>query len=80
MNWGDQIMLEMKVVKRGNSLALTVPKDSNFHLNDLWLAIPKSNNSGYTLVPKIRDPFKNAQSGEFYTSEEWSDINESEVD
>lgn len=73
-------MLEMKVVKRGNSLALTVPKDANFNLNDSWLAIPTKDHKGYTLVPKISDPFKNVKDGEFYTPEEWSDFNESDVD
>lgn len=73
-------MIEMKVVKRGNSLALTVPKDADFHVNDSWFAIPNPDSKGYTLVPKISNPFKDAKDGEFYSPEEWSQINESDVE
>lgn len=73
-------MLNLKVVKRGNSLALSLPKDSNFKLNENWIAIPKEHGKGYTLVPRIDDPYKDAKPGEFYVGEEWAGFNESDVD
>lgn len=76
---GSDYMLELKVVRRGNSLALSLPANSDFKLHDTWLLIKKDNSAGYTLVPKLNNPFKNAKSGEFYTPEEWNE-NESEVE
>ncbi|QNQ83009.1 transcription elongation factor GreAB (plasmid) [Lactobacillus sp. PV037] len=71
--------MKLKVIKRGNSLALTLPKDSNFKLNETRLGIPQKEGKGLILVPKIENPYKDAKKGEFYIPEEWED-NESDVE
>ncbi|MCI1290453.1 MAG: transcription elongation factor GreAB [Lactobacillus sp.] len=74
------ILFESKVVKRGNSLALALPANSGFKLNQTWLVIKSKNSANITLVPKLKNPYTNAKDGEFYVPEEWQDINQSDVE
>lgn len=72
-------MMKLKVVKRGNSLALSIPSKAGFKLNQEWFLIPDKNHKSFTLVKKIANPYKNAKSGQFYVPEEWNGFNTSEV-
>ncbi|NRO04936.1 type II toxin-antitoxin system PemI/MazE family antitoxin [Lactobacillus helveticus] len=73
-------MFKSKVVKRGNSLALSLSEaDKKFSLNSNWIFIPQKNGS-YVVVPKLDDPYASGEAGAYYVSEEWSDINQSDVE
>lgn len=73
------ILFTSKVVKRGNSLALSLSDaDKKFRLNSKWIFVAKKNGS-YAVVPKIADPYATGKKGEYYVPEEWSNVNQSDV-
>lgn len=73
-------MFISKVVKRGNSLALSLSEaDKKFKLNSNWIFIPQENGT-YAVVPKIDDPYTSNEAGSYYVPEEWSGINQSDVE
>lgn len=80
MKKGLVVMLEVKAVQRGNSLALALPKEANIKKGDTWLMVKDKSNGGYILVPKIKNHYKDAKPGSMYTPEEWSDISFDEVE
>lgn len=71
-------MLEIKTVSRGNSLALSLPKDKRFKLGQRWLLIPSSDGVSFTLVPRIENPYDGAKPATPRT-EVWRDVDWDEV-
>ncbi|MFC6164198.1 type II toxin-antitoxin system PemI/MazE family antitoxin [Lactiplantibacillus dongliensis] len=72
-------MMEVKTVSRGNSLALSLPKDERFKKGQRWLLIPATDGESFTLVPKMENPYAQTKGSKSMT-EEWSDVNWSEVE
>lgn len=74
-------MLEVRTVQRGNSLALTLPKDQGFEKGQTWFLVPLDNGEpGYTLIPKLKDPYAGQQPGSMYMPEEWPEFGYHSVD
>lgn len=67
-------MLILKTVQFGDSLALLLPKNSNFQKGSKWLLIPSDDGETFTLVPKLPDRFNHAVSGSIKMSEDWPDV------
>lgn len=72
-------MFDVKTVTRGNSLALSLPKDERFKKDQQWIMIPSADGESFTLVPKIENPYAGPRKGE-PMSEEWADVDFSEVE
>lgn len=73
-------MFISKVVKRGNSLALSLSEaNKQFKLNSKWIFIAQKNGT-YAVVPEISDPYASGKAGQYYVPEEWSDIQQSDVE
>jgi hypothetical protein len=72
-------MLELKVIQSGDSLAFQLPNNLKAKKGDTWILIPRKNGIGYLLVPKVKNPYKNVDTGKFYSEEEWSDFDFHEV-
>jgi len=72
-------MIEVKTVSRGNSLALSLPKDGRFKKGQRWLLIPSADNESFTLVPRIDNPYTGATPSQPMT-EEWGNIDWREVE
>lgn len=72
-------MLDVTVVQRGNSLALSLPSTAGFKKGDSWLLIP-DDNGGYTMVPKLKNPFIGAKPHSLYQPEEWPEFDYREVE
>lgn len=72
-------MLEVKTVSRGNSLALSLPKDDRFKKGQKWLLIPSSSGTAFTLVPKMVNPYTGEPDNE-KMHEEWPEITHNEVE
>lgn len=74
-------MIEVKTVSRGNSLALSLPKNGPFKKGQKWLLIPSSDGKSFTLIPRISNPYvKSKSSSSSRMPEEWGDIDFSEVE
>ncbi|QGG61137.1 type II toxin-antitoxin system PemI/MazE family antitoxin [Loigolactobacillus bifermentans] len=54
-------MHEVRTVARGNSLAMTLPKNLGFEKGQNWLLIPSSDGRSFTLVPKLDNPYTQDQ-------------------
>ncbi|WP_338209167.1 type II toxin-antitoxin system PemI/MazE family antitoxin [Lactiplantibacillus paraxiangfangensis] len=72
-------MMEVKTVSRGNSLALSLPKDNRFKKGQRWLLIPSTDGESFTLVPRMENPYLKTKGSKSMT-EEWSDVNWSDVE
>ncbi len=72
-------MIEVKIVARGNSLALSLPKNGPFKKGQKWLLIPSSDGKSFTLIPKISNPYTKTSSNN-RMAEKWSGIGFSEVE
>ncbi|MCT4458704.1 transcription elongation factor GreAB [Lactiplantibacillus paraplantarum] len=72
-------MIEVKTVSRGNSLALSLPKDGRFKKGQRWLLIPSSDGESYTLVPRIENPYAGSKPKRPMT-EAWSDVDWNDVE
>jgi len=69
-------MLLTKTRKQGNSIIVTLPANDKQKLEaqkEYYVNFQKNGN--IVLIPKIDDPFKPAESGTFYESDEWEDMN-----
>ncbi|MDR2834522.1 MAG: AbrB family transcriptional regulator [Streptococcaceae bacterium] len=66
-------MLEMKTVKRGNSISLSVPKELELNLSMTFL-VKKYPDGSMLLVPKIENPFLGGEYGDLYTPDVWEDM------
>lgn len=62
-------MTTIKARKQGNSVMITIPSSLGVKEGEEFFFI-KKDNGAITMIPKIEDPFENAQDGEFYTPEE----------
>ena len=49
-------MMDVKVVKRGNSLALSLPSSAGFKRGEAFLLI-SDEKGGYLLIPKVKNPY-----------------------
>jgi len=58
----EDIMIEVKIISRGNSLALSLPKDDRFKEGQRWLLIPSSDDESFTLVPRMDNPYAGSNS------------------
>ncbi|MFL2105619.1 type II toxin-antitoxin system PemI/MazE family antitoxin [Desemzia sp. FAM 23991] len=58
-------MTTIKARKQGNSIMITIPSSFGIKEGEEFFFI-KKDNGAITMIPKIEDPFKNAQDGEFY--------------
>jgi hypothetical protein len=72
-------MLEVKTVTRGNSLALSLPKNAGFKKGQRWIMIPSADGQSFTIVPRMKNPYLTDDHGEEMT-EEWPDFDFGEVD
>lgn len=61
-------MRKVKVIKKDGEIVLTLPNDADFKAGDEWVLAKKS--GAYILVPKIANPYLNANSGELYEDED----------
>jgi len=66
--------MEVKIVSRGNALALSLPKDKRFQKGQRWLLIPATDGESFTLVPRMENPYTRTK-GSKSMDEEWSDVN-----
>ena len=66
-------MLEMKVVKRGNSLSLQAPKEADFKLGEVYY-LEGNKQNGFYIIPKVPDLFTKGEYGEWYTPDVWEDM------
>ncbi|MFD1124320.1 type II toxin-antitoxin system PemI/MazE family antitoxin [Lentilactobacillus raoultii] len=73
-------MIEVKTVSRGNSLALSLPKNGPFKKGQKWLLIPSSDGKSFTLIPRISNPYAKSKSSNTRMPEEWGDIDFSEFE
>lgn len=75
------IVLEARIVQHGNSLALTLPKDKGFGKGQTWVLVPLDDGEpGYTLLPKLKDPYVGKKQGSMYVPEEWPGFGYRNVD
>ncbi|MFD0896838.1 type II toxin-antitoxin system PemI/MazE family antitoxin [Loigolactobacillus binensis] len=72
-------MFDVKTVARGNSLALSLPKDKRFKKDQRWILIPSTDGESFTLIPRIEDPYAGTSPDEPMT-EEWPDVSFGEVE
>ena len=72
-------MIEVKIVSRGNSLALSLPKNGRFKKGQRWLLIPSSDGESYTLIPRLENPYAGPKPKQSM-SEEWPDVDRNEVE
>jgi|UPI00080B75C9 hypothetical protein len=69
------IVLEARTVQLDNSLALILPKGKGFAEKQIWLLVPLDDGEpGYTLTPKLKDPYVGKKKGSMYVPEEWPDF------
>ncbi|BDR57443.1 type II toxin-antitoxin system PemI/MazE family antitoxin [Xylocopilactobacillus apis] len=73
-------MFEVKTIKRGNSLALSLPSSAGFKPGQTWLLIPNDDGNGFILVPKLENSYKDAEPMSLYSGEEWTDIDFKKVE
>ena len=66
-------LMDVKVIKLGTSLALSLPSGSSFKQGDAFLLVPDRSGS-YSLVPKTNNPYAEAKSLSLYQPEQWADI------
>ncbi|CAM3160645.1 type II toxin-antitoxin system PemI/MazE family antitoxin [Lactiplantibacillus plajomi] len=71
--------MEVKTVSRGNSLALSLPKNGRFKKGQRWLLIPASDGESYTLVPRMKNPYAGPKPKQPMT-EAWNDVDWNEVE
>ncbi|MFD1420398.1 transcription elongation factor GreAB [Lactiplantibacillus songbeiensis] len=71
--------MEVKIVSRSNTSALSLPKDKRFKKVQRWLLIPATDGESFTLVPRMENPYTPTKGSKSIT-EEWSDVNWSEVE
>ena len=66
-------MMDVKVVKRGNSLALSLPSSAGFKRGEAFLLI-SDEKGGYLLIPKVKNPYTKAKPLSFHQEEAWPDF------
>lgn len=68
-------MLITKTRKQGSSIIVTLPasNEMNIQINQEYI-VSYEDNGTIILVPKIEDPFKDAEPGAFYEVDEWVDL------
>lgn len=62
-------MSTVKARKQGNSIMITIPSALGVKEGEEFYVI-KKDNGAITMIPKVENPFKVAEDGEFYTPEE----------
>lgn len=68
-------MLTAKLRKQGSSVVVTIPASEakNLDMNVEYI-VRTDNNGNISLIPKLDNPFKKAESGEYYEKDVWADI------
>lgn len=68
-------MATTKLRKQGSSIVVTIPASEAKKLDMNTEYFVKTNEHGnITLIPKLENPFINAQPGEFYEPDVWADM------
>lgn len=63
------MMRKVKAEKQGKSIMVTIPSELGIEAGEEFFVI-KKDNGAISLIPKVQNPFADAEEGEFYTPEE----------
>lgn len=68
-------MLTTKLRKQGSSVVVTIPASEakNLDMNVEYI-VRTDKNGNISLIPKLDNPFKKAEPGEYYEKDVWTDM------